>query len=118
MYEHRLQPPLSRRAFIARLARHAAVAFAVILASLGLGTWGYVFFEGLPPAHAFLHAASLLAGMGLVEMPGSVQGKLFAGAFALYAGLVFLASFSIVLAPILHRLLHKFHWEGDRSGVD
>ncbi|MBI1365938.1 MAG: hypothetical protein GC153_08275 [Alphaproteobacteria bacterium] len=115
MYERRSQPPISRKAFIARMTGHVGIVCVVILASLGAGMAGFVLFEKLPPADAFLHAASLLGGMGFVETPDSLRGKLFAGVFALYAGLVFIASFGILLAPVLHRLLHKFHWEDDES---
>jgi hypothetical protein len=56
----------------------------------------------------------LLGGMGPVESPQTEGGKLFAGLFALYAGLVFLVAIAIVIAPVVHRLLHKFHWEDER----
>ena len=56
----------------------------------------------------------LSGGMGPIEAPQSPGGKVFAGLYALYAGLVFLVTTGIVFAPVVHRLLHKFHWgEGD-----
>lgn len=82
-----------------------------MLGSLLIGMAGYASFEGLPWLDAFLDAAMLLGGMGPVESPRTDGGKLFAGLYALYAGLVFLVATGVVLAPILHRLLHKFHWE-------
>lgn len=115
MYEHRFQPPLSRRAFFRRLAAHLGVVASILTGSLGMGMVGYMIIEGLSPPDAFLHSASLLGGMGLAEIPGSAGGKLFAGLYALYAGLVFLAIFGIMLAPVAHRLLHKFHWEDERT---
>lgn len=72
---------------------------------------GYRYFEGLAWRDAFLHAAVLLGGMGLVEIPETPGGKIFAGVFALYAGVAFVAAIGIVLAPIVHRLLHRFHWD-------
>ena len=79
-----------------------------------MGMIGYRYFEGLSWRDAFLHAAVLLGGMGLVEVPQTPSGKVFAGVFALYAGVAFVAVTGIVLAPIVHRLLHRFHWDDER----
>lgn len=114
MYERHSQPPISRRAFLGRLAAHFGVVFVLFLGSLGVGVAGFALLEGMAWADAFLHASALLGGLGFVEAPGSVGGKLFAALYSLYAGLVFLAAFGIVLAPVVHRILHKFHWEADR----
>jgi hypothetical protein len=62
---------------------------------------------------AFLNASMLLGGMGPVDAPRTSAGKLFAGIYALYAGLVFLVIVGIILAPIVHRILHRFHWQED-----
>jgi hypothetical protein len=83
----------------------------VVLGSLAGGMAGYMYFERLPWRDAFLNAAMLLGGMGPVESPATPGGKLFAGLYALYAGLVFLVAVGIVLAPVVHRLLHQFHWD-------
>lgn len=114
MYESRHHPVLSRRRFLGRLARHAAGATGLLLGSLLLGMAGYGYFEGLAWRDAFLNSAMLLGGMGPVDAPKTGGGKLFAGLYALYAGLVFLVAVGVVLAPVLHRLLHKFHWSQDR----
>lgn len=71
---------------------------------------GYRVFENLPWVDAFLNAAMLLGGMGPVNPPQSTSGKLFAGLYALYAGLVFIATAALLFAPIFHRLMHGFHW--------
>jgi len=92
---------------------HFAVAAALVLGSLLAGMAGYARYEGLGWRDAFLNAAMLLGGMGPVEAPHTEGGKLFAGLYALYAGLVFLVAVGIVLAPVVHRLLHKFHWDAD-----
>jgi len=92
---------------------HFAVATALVLGSLLIGMAGYAHYEGLAWRDAFLNAAMLLGGMGPVEAPRTEGGKLFAGLYALYAGLVFLVAVGIVLAPVVHRLLHKFHWDAD-----
>ncbi len=113
MYEHRNTRPLPLRKFLARLAVHAAVAAAIVSFSLLLGMVGYRTFERLSWTDAFLNAAMLLGGMGPVDAPRTEAGKLFAGAYALYAGLVFLVVVGIGFAPVAHRLLHLFHWEAD-----
>lgn len=71
---------------------------------------GYASFEKLPWVDAFLNSAMLLGGMGPVDAPKTDAGKLFAGLYALYAGLVFLITVAIVFTPIVHRVMHKFHW--------
>ena len=111
LYENRSQKPISRAAFLRRVAAHFAVACVIIVGSIAIGMWGYHHFENLDPLDAFLNAAMLLGGMGPVNAPHSHGGKLFAGVYALYAGLIFLVSVAIVLAPALHRLMHKFHWD-------
>ena len=73
-----------------------------------------MYFESLPWRDAFLNAAMLLGGMGPVDAPKTNGGKVFAGLYALYAGLLILITAGVVLAPVLHRLLHKFHWAQDR----
>ena len=115
MYEHKRHPLLPRPHFLRRLLGHLLAAVALVLASLGIGMQGYAYFEGLAWRDAFLNAAMLLGGMGPVETPITNGGKLFAGIYALYAGLVFLVAIGIVLAPIVHRVLHRFHWDESES---
>ncbi|HLX79016.1 MAG TPA: hypothetical protein VKS43_00370 [Burkholderiales bacterium] len=112
MYENRTRPPISHAAFIVRVVRNAAVAFALTLLSLAIGMAGYRFLENLSWMDAFLNSAMLLGGMGPVNNPVTPAGKLFAGCYALYAGLVFLIVAGLLLVPLLHRILHLFHWEG------
>jgi hypothetical protein len=113
VYESRHRPPLSRHRFFARLGLHAGVAFALVLGSLLLGILGYEHYERLPWRDAFLNSAMLLGGMGPVNPPQSPGGKLFAGFYALYAGLVFIVVAALLAAPVFHRLLHKLHWPDD-----
>ncbi len=113
MYETRTQPVVSGARFRARMLRHAAAAAALVLGSLFMGMAGYVYFEHLSWLDAFVDASMLLGGMGPVHNPQTAGGKLFAGLYALYSGLVFLVTVGVVLAPILHRALHKFHWTED-----
>ena len=106
--------PLPRRGFVYRLLQHDGVVLGLVAASLALGMGGYVEFEHLAPLAAFLNAAMSLGVMGPVDMPRTDAGKLFAGLFALYSGLLFLITASVALAPVMHRVLHKSHWDNDR----
>lgn len=112
MYEDRNTAPIPHAAFVRRVIGHAAVSVAVIAGSLGLGMAGYAYYEGLGWCDAFLNAAMLLGGEGPLQAPHTQAGKLFAGFYALYSGVVFLVVVSIILAPVAHRILHRFHWVG------
>jgi hypothetical protein len=96
---------------VRRLIAHFVGALAIIIVSLIIGMLGYRYYEGLSWLDAFLNAAMLLGGMGPVESPKTEGGKLFAGVYALYAGLVFIAAAGLIVAPALHRMLHLFHWQ-------
>jgi hypothetical protein len=104
---------------VRRLLGHSAVVVGLLVASLALGMSGYVAFEHLAWIDAFLNAAMLLGGMGPVHLPQTEAGKLFAGCYALFAGLAFIATAALLVSPVLHRLLHRFHWDQssrDRGG--
>src|SRR5438128_2168428 len=118
MYEHRHAPLATRETFVRRMARSAGLAMGLIGGSLAWGMWGYSHYEGLHWRDAFLNAAMLLGGMGPVEIPQTPGGKLFAGIYALYAGMVVLVAASILLAPGLHRFLHRFHLEEYHDGEE
>ena len=111
MSEHLHTPLAPRDLFLRRLAQNAGVAMLAVGGSLALGMWGYWYFESLTWLDAFLNAAMLLGGMGPVETPTTEGGKLFAGLYALYAGMVVLVAASILVAPVMHRYMHKFHLE-------
>ena len=95
--------------FLQRQLVHLGVSILLLALSLALGMWGYEHYEHLAWRDAFLNAAMLLGGMGPVNNPLTPAGKLFAGCYALYAGLIFIVSASIILAPVVHRMLHVFH---------
>jgi hypothetical protein len=111
MYESKKHQPLARAQFLKRMLNHMAAAFGLIVASLLIGMMGYLIFEHLTWTDAFLNASMVLGGMGPVNIPVSTAGKLFAGLYALYSGLVFIATAAIVFTPVLHRVLHRFHWD-------
>ena len=112
MYESRQQRPLTTRSFAQRLLAHVGLAALVLTVSLAIGMVGYHVLEHLSWIDAFLNAAMLLGGMGPVNAPVSDGGKLFAGLYALYAGLVFIVTGGLMFTPVLHRLMHRFHWDG------
>ena len=111
MYEPHHRPPISRRHFALRLSGHVAVACVIVAGSLLIGMGGYEHYERLPWRDAFLNSAMLLGGEGPVNAPLTAGGKMFAGFYALYSGLIFLVVAALVGAPVFHRLLHKLHWE-------
>lgn len=111
MFEHYRQPLLPRSAFLLRQVRHAAIAFGIVLGSLVMGILGYHVFEGLPWIDALVNAAMLLGGMGPVNELHTTAGKLFAAFYALYSGVIFLLVAGVLLAPVIHRFLHRFHLE-------
>lgn len=115
MFERRGQPLLSRGAFLLRLLRHAWFALAIIFGSLLIGMLGYHQLEGLGWTDSFLNAAMILGGMGPVAQLSTEGGKIFAGLYALYAGMVFLVAVGVLLLPVLHRVLHSFHLDGDND---
>jgi hypothetical protein len=94
------------------MADHVALAGVVVGVSLVVGMWGYEHYEHLPWRDAFLNTAMLLGGMGPVDPLRSNGGKVFAGIFALYAGMVFLVVAGLLLVPVIHRIAHLFHFEG------
>src|SRR5262245_53154515 len=116
MYERKNQRPLPIGRFIRRMLNHFAVATGLVGASLGIGMWGYSYYEHLGWRDAFLNAAMLLGGMGPVHSPTTPGGKVCAGCYALYCGLIFLALTGILLAPVVHRVLHRIHWEAEGRG--
>ena len=118
MYERRSDPPISTRLFIRRLLRHAGYGTALIVFSLIAGTFGFATLAEETPIDALLNAAMLLGGMGPVGDLTHVRvaGKLFAAGFALYSGLVFLIVAGVLVTPVFHRVLHRFHWKEAGGG--
>src|SRR5262245_60491541 len=89
------------------MARHLALVTALVLASLAVGMAGYMTLGEMDAVDAFLNSAMLLGGMGPVGNLPTDAAKIFAGLYALYAGLVFIASATILFAPVVHRVLHR-----------
>ncbi len=115
-FESKTQPLLSKRQFAQRLALNFACASALIAVSLIAGMIGYHSIEGMAWIDAFVNASMILSGMGPLDPLKSAGGKLFAGLYALYSGLILILASGIILAPVVHRLIHSFHLEKERMG--
>ena len=109
MFEAHHMPVLSRRLFIRRLAKSAGGTLVLIGISLLIGVLGYHYIEGFDWIDSLLNAAMIAGGMGEIDPLRTTGGKLFASFYAIYSGLFLIAITGFLLAPIIHRVLHKFH---------
>jgi len=114
-YEHRGQPLLPRHHFYRRLARHGLAGLGLIAVALGIGVVGYHAIAGLGWVDSIHNASMILAGMGPVDPMPNPRSKLFASAYAIFSGVVFLGTVGVFLSPIVHRFLHRFHFETDET---
>ena len=112
MYEHRREPVLGRQQFLRRVSRHGMLSVALVVFSLAVGSAGYHFVAGFGWVDAFANAAMILTGMGPLGGLPTPAAKLFAAFYALYSGLVFVTAAAVLVAPFLHRLLHRLHADG------
>lgn len=116
MYEHRTQPLLPRDQFYRRMLLHGGTATIIIAGSLLIGMLGYHYIEDQGWIDAYASATMILSGMGPLAPLKSDTGKIFAGTYALFSGIVFLSTVGLLIAPFAHRMLHRFHLEqGSRS---
>lgn len=113
MFEHYSKPLIPRVAYHRRLVGAVGLASLLIGVSLLAGMFGYHELENMSWVDAYLSAAMILSGMGPVGAPLSTAGKLFSGTYALYSGFVALICVGVLGAPVLHRFLHRFHFEED-----
>jgi len=109
MFENRAERLASRSVFARRLVSSGLAAAGIILFSLGIGVTGYHYLESLSWIDSLLNASMILGGMGPVDPLHTNAGKLFASFYALYSGIILLASVGVLAAPVIHRLLHRFH---------
>jgi len=113
MFEHRNHPLLEKVAFVRRVLRHFLIAFVIVVVGLGLGVVGYHTLGGLSWVDSLLNASMILGGMGPVDPLRTGAAKVFASCYALFSGLVFITVASLVIAPFAHRVLHRFHLDGE-----
>ena len=112
-FEHRSQPVLPLHHYVHRLMLHGAYGLVLLAVSLGIGIAGYHWLARFSWVDSLLNASMLLGGMGPVGDLPNDAAKIFASAYALYSGVVFLVLAGLLLAPVFHRVLHRFHAEID-----
>jgi len=117
MFEHHSEPLLPREGFLRRALLFTGLSGAMIAAALGVGVIGYRVFGGLDWIDALVNASMILGGMGPVDRMTTHAGKLFTSFYALFSGLLFIGAASVVLAPFVHRVLHRLHLDED-AGAD
>lgn len=113
MFEHRSEPLAPRSWFALRLAGALALSLAIVGVSLAVGMWGYHHYESMSWVDAFVNASMILSGMGPLGELKTEGGKLFAGFYALYSGLAIITITAVMLAPVVHRFLHRIHADLD-----
>ena len=109
MFEHRSAPLLQKSAFTRRMLFSVLLGSLFILFTISFGMFGYHYIEELSWVDAFLEASMIFAGMGAIATMQTVAGKIFAGCYAILSAFSLLVPISIILSPILHRFLHRFH---------
>ncbi len=110
------QTPLpSTHAFLTKMMRHALIGLLIFIVSLGIGMEGYHHYEGMSWVDAYVNAAMILSGMGPVEPLQTTSGKIFAGSYAIFSGVIFLIGMAIIWAPVFHRFFHKIHLEANKE---
>jgi hypothetical protein len=115
LYERKIHGLAPIRTYLRRVAINMAIAAGIMFVSLCVGIAGYRGTEGMHWIDALLNASMIMGGMGPVDVLKTHAGKLFASIYALYCGLVLILTAGIVLAPVVHRLLHRFHLEDAKS---
>jgi hypothetical protein len=111
MFEHRSEPLATPTEFRRRMLQYGMITAIMILISLMIGVLGYHYFESLSWVDSLLNASMILGGMGPVDALKTDTGKIFASFYALYSGIILLASVGVLGAPLFHRVLHRFHLE-------
>jgi len=111
MFERHSEPLASQAEFARRMLRYSLVTAGIILFSLVIGILGYHYLESLSWIDSLLNASMILGGMGPVNALQTNAGKIFASFYALYSGIILLASVGILVTPIFHRFMHRFHLE-------
>jgi len=114
-FERRGQPVATRRKFLARMTIAIGLWVFLSTAGMAIGIAGYAYFEGMSFVDAFVNAAMILSGMGPIGELKTTAGKVFAGLYAIFSGLIIIIATGFVLAPIFHRVLHRFHVETTRD---
>ena len=108
-FEKQSDPLAPRAKFRSRLMTNVSTGALVVIVALAIGMSGYSYFEGMSAIDAFANSAMILSGMGPLAPLLTFGGKLFAGIYAIFCGLLIFAIAGLILAPVFHRILHRFH---------
>jgi hypothetical protein len=111
LFERRAHRVISRHRFALRMLLACGLWLALAVVGLLIGMAGYAFFERMSATDAYVNAAMILSGMGPVNELTTTGGKIFAGSYAIFSGLLIVIATGFVLAPVFHRVLHRFHVE-------
>lgn len=109
MYENKKAPLISTQRFKKRMLMHIFAAFILIVIALVVGITGHVYFNGMDISSALVASMTITSGLGMSILPDTMSGKVFASLYGIFSGYVYVATSGIVMAPILHRILHKLH---------
>ena len=111
MFEKKAERILPVHLFARRMAYFAMLWLSLMALALSVGVAGYYWIADFTLVDAVLNASMILTGMGPVSELPSTAAKLFAAAYAIFSGLVFMSLMGIFLVPIAHRMLHRFHMD-------
>ena len=114
-FEHLRQPIIPRWKFLVRMFIAIGLWMILTIVGLAIGIAGYAEFEGMSFVDAYVNAAMILSGMGPMGELKTTAGKVFAGSYAIFSGLIIVIATGFILAPIFHRVLHRFHVETNRE---
>lgn len=117
-FESRRQPIASQQVFLGRLTRNGIYSVTLVVLSLFVGTVGYIYFEDMRTIDAFANASMILASMGPLTPLMTDGGKIFASLYAIFSGFLLIGISTLMLAPVFHRILHRFHVEDGDGEAD
>ena len=115
MYEHKRQPLISNRQFIFRLGFNLFLSISILAISLGIGVFGFHYLNHNGWMDSLHNASMLLGGMGPVVDMTNNGSKLFSSVYAIFCGVVFITNIGVLLAPLIHRIMHRLHLEDDNK---
>jgi len=113
MFEKLNQPLASRRSYLMRLIHSILMGLLFITVAEVIGMIGYHYLEQISWIDSFVNASMILSSMGPLQQLHTIGGKLFAGFYALFCGLVFIFIIGVIFAPVVHRFIHKIHVDED-----
>ena len=114
LIQNYLTTPLN---FFSHITRNALMCLVFIVVALLIGMLGYHVCEHMPWVDSFLNASMILSGMGPAATLVTTGGKIFAGCYALFSGLAFIAIIVIMISPLIHHLFQKIHLESGKSSI-